>query len=88
MESGNSFCKVSFLMVSGANSAQTPQTTIRLNILEPTTLLTARVLLPVREAVTLTAHSGRLVPIATIVIPMMRDGTFRRLATEELPSTK
>ena len=27
------------------------------------------------DAVTLTAHSGRLVPIATMVIPMIIDGT-------------
>ena len=40
------------------------------------------------EAVTLTAHSGKLVPIATIVSPMIIEGTFNLFATEELPSTK
>ena len=35
-----------------------------------------------------TAHSGRLVPIATMVIPMIIDGTLSCFATEELPSTK
>lgn len=39
-------------------------------------------------AVTLTASSGKLVPIATIVIPMIKDGTLNFFATEELPSTK
>ena len=36
----------------------------------------------------LTAASGREVPMATIVKPMIMDGTFIFLATEELPSTK
>ena len=40
------------------------------------------------DAVTLTAHSGRLVPIATIVSPIIIDGTLNLLATDELPSTK
>ena len=74
--------------ISGANNAQAPQTTIRLKILEPDTLLTANVLFPVIEAVTLTASSGRLVPIATIVIPIISEGTLNFFATEELPSTK
>ena len=50
-------------------------TTIRLKMLEPTALLTARALLPAMEAVTLTAVSGRLVPMATMVMPMISDGT-------------
>ena len=66
----------------------TPITTIRLNILEPTTLMTASTLLPVIEADTLTAVSGREVPIATMVSPMMMDGTCSLFATLELPSTK
>ena len=57
-------------------------------MLDPTALLIARELLPVREAVTLTAHSGRLVPMATMVIPMIIEGIRRRFATAELPSTK
>lgn len=64
-----------FFIVRGANNAQAPQTTIKLKIFDPTTLLTASELFPVRDAVTLTAHSGRLVPIATMVIPMIIDGT-------------
>ena len=59
---------------SGTNKVQTPHTTSRLKILEPTALLMARELLPVREAVTLTAHSGRLVPMATMVMPMIMEG--------------
>ena len=67
---------------------QTPTTTIRLKILEPTTLLTASSLLLTSDAVTLTAVSGRDVPIATMVRPMMIGGTFSRFAILELPSTK
>ena len=88
IENGNSFINVFFSMASGANSAQAPQTTIRLKILDPATLLTASVLFPAMAAVTLTASSGKLVPIATIVIPMIKDGTLNFFATEELPSTK
>ena len=79
---------VSFATLTVANTPQTPITTIRLKILEPTTLLTASSLFPVREADTLTAVSGSDVPIATIVSPMMIAGTCRRFATLELPSTK
>ena len=88
IENGNSFINVFFSMVSGVNSAQAPQTTIRLKIFDPATLLTASVLFPAMDAVTLTASSGKLVPIATIVIPMIKDGTLNFFATEELPSTK
>ena len=63
-------------------------TTIRLKMLEPTALLTARALLPAMEAVTLTAVSGRLVPMATMVMPMISDGTWKCLAILLLPSTK
>ena len=88
MENGNSFSRVFFSMDSGVKSAHAPQTTMRLKMLEPATLLTARVLFPIMDAVTLTASSGRLVPIATIVIPMIKDGTLNFWATDELPSTK
>ena len=49
---------------------------------------TASALLLARDAVMLTESSGRLVPMATMVMPMISEGTFSRLATEELPSTK
>ena len=74
IDNGNSFTSVSFFIVSGANKAHAPHTTIRLKIFDPTTLLTASVLFPASDAVTLTAHSGRLVPIATIVIPIIMEG--------------
>ena len=54
---------------------------------EPVTLLTASVLLCAMDAATLTAVSGSEVPIATIVSPMISDGTLKRFATLELPST-
>ena len=87
-ENGISLLIVSFATSTVANIAHTPMTTIRLKILEPTTLLTASSLLPVREADTLTAVSGRDVPIATMVSPIMIDGTCSLFATLELPSTK
>ncbi len=62
---------VDLFTVSGANTAQAPQTTIRLKILEPTTLLIAMVLLPFKAAAMLTAHSGALVPMATMVRPII-----------------
>ena len=57
-------------------------------MLEPTALLTASALFPLIDAVTLTDVSGRDVPIATIVRPIIIDGTLNRLAMLELPSTK
>ena len=87
-ETGISFFNVSFCTINGANNAHAPHTSIKLNRLEPITLLTANALFPATEAVTLTASSGRLVPIATIVSPTIIDGIRRALATEELPSTK
>ena len=73
---------------TGFTNAQHPKTTSRLKILEPSTLLTARSLLPRSAAVTLTESSGILVPNATTVRPMMIVGTFNIFATLELPSTK
>ena len=45
-------------------------------------------MLPVIDADTLTAVSGSDVPIATIVSPIIIDGTCSLFATLELPSTK
>ena len=87
-DNGISLRIVSLATLTVANIAHTPMTTIRLKILEPTTLLTASSLLPARDADTLTAVSGRDVPIATMVSPIMIDGTCSRFATLELPSTK
>ena len=87
-ENGNSPVRVERLTVSGQNSAHIPHTTIRLKILEPTALPTATPVLPDNAALMLTAHSGRLVPIATIVSPIIMDGTRSLLAMLELPSTK
>ena len=44
--------------------------------------------IPDRAALMLTDASGALVPIATIVRPIITLGTLRILAREELPSTK
>ena len=55
---------------------------------EPITLLIAISLLPVSADVILTAASGALVPIATIVRPITTDGTRNNRATADAPSTK
>ena len=73
---------------TGVMIAHTPMTTIRLKIFDPMTLLTASAFLFAIDAVTDTAASGSEVPIATIVRPMMIDGTLNFLAMLELPSTK
>ena len=86
-DNGISLIIVSLFTPIVAKIEQTPITNIILKILEPTTLLIARLLLAI-DAVTLTAVSGSDVPMATIVNPMIIEGTFKRLATLELPSTK
>ena len=50
-------------------------------------LLIAISLLPDRPAVMLTAASGALVPIATIVNPIIIEGTLNFFAIDEAPST-
>ena len=87
-DNGISLIIVSLFTPIVAKIEQTPITNIILKILEPTTLLIARALLLAIDAVTLTAVSGSDVPMATIVNPMIIEGTFKRLATLELPSTK
>lgn len=85
---GISRLRMSRLVENPAINAQIPTTTRPLNMLEPTTLLIAMSLLPERAALILTDASGALVPIATMVSPMITLGTLRILAREELPSTK
>ena len=87
IENGKSLFKDAPSTTTGVIKAHTPITTIRLNMFEPVTLLTASVLLCAMDAATLTAVSGSEVPIATIVNPMISDGTLKRFATLELPST-
>ena len=87
IENGKSLFKDAPSTTTGVIKAHTPITTIRLNMFEPVTLLTASVLLCAIDAATLTAVSGSEVPIATIVSPMISDGTLKRFATLELPST-
>ena len=87
-EKGISLTIVSRCTRTGVRIAHTPITNIRLKMFEPTTLLIASSLLCTIDAVTLTAVSGRDVPIATIVSPIIIDGTFNFFAMLELPSTK
>ena len=67
---------------------QRPTTTNKLKRFEPDTLLIASELLPARDAEIETAVSGSDVPIATIVKPMISDGTLNLFATFDAPSTK
>ena len=87
IEKGKSLFNDAPSTTTGVIKAHTPITTMRLNMFEPVTLLTASVLLCAMDAATLTAVSGSEVPIATIVSPMISDGTLKRFATLELPST-
>lgn len=86
-EIGKSRLMISFAGTTGLMAAHMPTTTSRLKILEPMTLLRAISFWPRTAAEMLTAVSGALVPIATIVRPMMTAGTLKIRATEELPST-
>lgn len=88
MESGISLVIVSLFTMIGVIRCADSNNKHQVKIFEPTTLLTASSLLCARDAVTLTAVSGRDVPIATIVSPIMIDGTFSLRAILELPSTK
>ena len=87
IENGKSRFLIIFSIGTGLIIAHTPSTISRLNRLEPTTLLTAISLLPLSAAEVLTASSGALVPSATIVRPMITDGTLNSAASDELPST-
>ena len=79
---------ISFGVVIGRRSADTPMTMSRLKMFDPTILPSEMSLFPVRPAVMETAVSGALVPIATIVRPITMEGTRRIQAMEEEPSTK
>ena len=85
---GISRFKISLFVLKPEINAQIPTTTSPLKMLEPITLLTAISLLPASAALMLTEASGALVPMATIVRPIMTLGILRNLASEELPSTK
>ena len=85
---GISRFRISRFVLKPAINAQIPTTISPLKILEPIILLTAISLLPASAALMLTEASGALVPMATIVRPMMTLGILRNLASEELPSTK
>ena len=79
---------ITLVIGKGFITAHTPSTIRRLKMFEPTTLLSAISFEPLRAAEVLTASSGALVPNATIVSPIMTDGTLNIAAIDELPSTK
>ena len=72
-----------FSVVMGQIMAETPTTISRLKMFEPITLLKAMSLLPESPAEMLTAASGALVPMATMVSPIITDGTLSSFATDE-----
>ena len=73
---------------SVAKIDETPRTIRILKKFEPTTLATLISFWPAKEDVILTAASGAEVPMATIVSPIIIDGTLNFLAIEAVPSTK
>ena len=87
MEKGISFLIELDCTHTGAIAALAPRTTSVLKMLEPTTLLIARAFSPARAELIETEASGRLVPIATMVSPMMIVGTLRVFAILDEPST-
>ena len=82
-----SLLKISSSDFAGKIAAQAPITTSRLKMLEPTMFPREISLFPARPALILTAASGALVPMATMVRPMITEGTFKIPAIEEEPST-
>ena len=85
---GKSVFSALFETGTGFKAAVMPSIAMTLNILEPTTLLTAREFSPASELVTETESSGRDVPMATTVSPMISPGTLNLFATQDAPSTK
>ena len=80
--------KISSLDFAGKITAHAPITTNKLKILEPMMLPSEISLFPASPALILTAASGALVPMATIVRPIITEGTFKIPAMDEEPSTK
>ena len=76
------------LAVKLPNKPLNPNTNSKLQIFDPTTFPKEILFIPFRDAVTLTAAYGALVPNATIVKPIIKDGIPKDLATLEHPSTK
>ena len=87
IEKGISFFTEFGCTFTGTISALAPRTTRVLKIFDPTTLLTASEFAPLRAELIETDASGRLVPRATTVRPMMMVGTLRSFATLDDPST-
>ena len=88
MERGYSNLRPAFDTGHSLITAENPKTMSRLKMLEPKTFPTAIPLASLMAAVMLTAASGRDVPNATIVRPMIKDGILKYLAIAELPDTK
>ncbi len=68
--------KIPYPLKNGVMIALVPTTTKVLKILEPTIFEIAISLLPIKPAVILTLASGKLVPSATIVKPIITEGYF------------
>ena len=84
--------QIDFFTMIGVKTAEHPKTSSKLQIFEPITLPIATLALPpsireVMESDTETASSGQLVPIATIVRPMINSEICNFLAIALLAST-
>ena len=76
IKKGYSFLQIDFLTIIGVNKQDAPKTNSKLQILDPTTFPIATLAFPPLikveiESETETASSGQLVPIATIVKPII-----------------
>ena len=87
MENGKSRRMVSRSMEMGLMTALRPATTNKLKMLDPMTLPVAISSTPFKEAVMLTQASGKLVPMETMVKPMIMVGTRNIFAKSEAPPT-
>ena len=83
---GMSFFTVERSIVIGATSAAVPTMSMVLKMLLPTTLPTARSVVPLSAEMKLMKNSGIDVPIATTVRPMTMGGMFILAASDVAPS--
>ena len=78
---------VDFATVKGKTTAESPRIINTFNMLLPTMLPIVMSALPLAAAVILTAASGALVPMATIVKPIISCGIPNFVAIPAAPST-
>lgn len=88
MTTGRSKNLVVFVSIIGAMIAVSQSMKNIFTILDPRTFPIAISVLPVKLAMTDTTNSGILVPIATMVSPMIASETLYFFASDTAPSTR